>query len=89
MAKPPEKKVNLSKMFQKIKFSPALVISDSIFGSLLAPFECCCKNSGCFTRPKILEKCEEKFTDEMEVTALLKKIRDSHDMLKNLQDKKF
>lgn len=25
----------------------------------------------------------------MEITALLKKIRDSHDMLKNLQDKKF
>ena len=42
-----------------------------------------------FLRPKILEKCEEKFTDEMEVTALLKKIRDSYDMLKNLHDPKY
>ena len=62
---------------------------DPIIASLMFPFACCFEKWGIFSRPKILEKCEEKFNSELEITTLLGKIRDSHDMLKNLQDKKF
>ena len=61
---------------------------DPIWAFIVFPFACCCKKCGIFTRPKILEKCEQKFNSELEITALLGKIRDSYDMLKNLQDKK-
>ena len=62
---------------------------DPIIASLMFPFACCFEKWGIFSRPKILEKCEEKFNSELEITTILGKIRDSHDMLKNLQDKKF
>jgi hypothetical protein len=47
-------------------------------------FDCCkrTKNHAAF-----LEKTEEKFIDELEVKNLLRKVRDSYDMTKNMINK--
>jgi len=74
----------LHKLFKPIQFNTLSVVLDPLAACLFFPFEVCCKRRGCFLRPKILEKCEEKFTDELEVTNLLSKIRVTYDMLKNL-----
>mmetsp|Transcript_11453 Transcript_11453/g.17247 ORF Transcript_11453/g.17247 Transcript_11453/m.17247 type:complete len:187 (+) Transcript_11453:1027-1587(+) len=77
----------LDKLFSSIKISSFNLILDPFLGCLLWPFEMCCKRRGCFLRPKILEKCEEKFTDELEVTNLLSKVRLTYDMLAHLLTK--
>ena len=41
-----------------------------------------CKNY--MNRRTIDEKCEEKLSDELEVTNLLQKVRDSYSILRNL-----
>jgi len=55
---------------------------DPLLRLLAIPIAPCTKNAGCFRRQKILDSCEEKFSGELEITSLLRKIRDSHDMLK-------
>ena len=40
-----------------------------------------------FRREKLISKCEDKLTDELEVTNMLGKIRDSHSLLKFLHNK--
>lgn len=77
-------------MFKKIKFSKVLLITDSILSIFLAPFKCCCKSSCKKTwkkineRSELYDKCEQRFNKELEVTNILKKLRDTNDMLKNL-----
>ena len=58
---------------------------DSFLSSAFNSCRCLCKTAGFFQRPYILQQCEDKFTDELELTNLLTKIRDSYDMIKNLR----
>ena len=50
---------------------------------------CCClkKTCGSHQRNKILEKAEEKINDELEITSLLHKLRNSYDSIKQYQSK--
>ena len=62
------------------------VISDSILGFAL----CCCINNRNLKkfafkkRLRIIAKCEEKFTGELSVEKILKKVRDSYAMVGRL-----
>jgi hypothetical protein len=39
-------------------------------------------------RPRILEKVVDKFTDELEITKILEKVRESYDLFSGLKNKK-
>jgi hypothetical protein len=45
------------------------------------------KNKGFFQRPKIMERCQDKYAQEIEITSLVNKIRDAHSMISGLQTK--
>ena len=51
-----------------------------------SPFNLCRKYRD---QNKVLLKVEEKFVDELEVSKMLGKIRDSHDVIKNLVSKEY
>jgi len=77
-------------MFMNIRFSSYQVIFDPIISSLTVWFTKCCgffKNSGFNKRSMLLNKCNDKFAKELDVLALLGKIRDSYGMLKFFKSK--
>lgn len=79
--------MQVRKMFDKINISTFQLVVDPIF----TMFCCCssCNLCGCSRQRRTLEQVDEKFSQEMEVTMLLKKVRDSYDLLKNAQKKQY
>ena len=51
------------------------------------PCKSCTRKAGCFTRSKILDRCSDKYANELEVTNLINKLRDAHSMTYGLQTK--
>jgi len=82
----PTKGNKIENQFVKINLSKYDVILDSVTRSVL----CCFYNHKAFKkqpfkrRLKMLDKVEEKFTQELNVDKILKKVRDSHAMISNL-----
>lgn len=76
----------IENQFVKINLSKYDVILDSFTRSLL----CCFYNHKAFKkqpfkrRLKVLDSIEKKFTQEMNVDKILKKVRDSHAMISNI-----
>mmetsp|Transcript_14830 Transcript_14830/g.22996 ORF Transcript_14830/g.22996 Transcript_14830/m.22996 type:complete len:457 (-) Transcript_14830:84-1454(-) len=75
----------VEKKFEEIKFSTFDLLMDPLLGYVFCFCKPCMKSAGFFQRPEVLTKCEDKFTEELEITTLLSKIRDSYDMLRHLQ----
>jgi len=70
--------------FKPLKTNPLVVILDPFFRAFccgLSPFSCCSKYKN---HHRTIEKVEEKFVRELDAKIMLKKIRDSHDLLKNM-----
>ena len=74
--------------FESINLNVMQLILDPLLGAFFFPLKCCLKNFGCYRRPKILAKCEDTYANELEITNLLQKIRDTHAMVANLQTRK-
>jgi hypothetical protein len=72
-------------MFEKIRFNYVHVMLDP-FVSLFVPLESC-KNYTCRKRAKVIQKSNDRFTEELDLVAILQKIRDSYGMLKFLRGK--
>jgi hypothetical protein len=72
-------------MFEKIRFSYIDVMLDPII-SLFVPLASC-KNYACRKRAKVLQKSNDRFAEELDLVAILQKIRDSYGMLKFLRGK--
>jgi hypothetical protein len=70
--------------FESISFNTMQLIFDPLIGKLCLPLKCCLKKQGFYKRPKILEKCSDTYVNELEITNLLSKIRDTHAMVSNL-----
>jgi len=75
---------SLSENFEEIKISVHHILIDPIVSLIFSPFKFCFKHMGCFQRPKILKKCHDKFTKELEITSLINKLRDTNGMLSGL-----
>lgn len=60
---------------------------DPILQLICLPLYCFFKNAAFYQRPKLLERCGDKFANELEITSLLNKLRDTHGMLSGLQNK--
>ena len=69
--------------FEKIKFSTWQTMIEPLYACL---FKKCCKNIR--MRKKLIEEGNDKFSDELDVTNILKKIRKSDDMWNQLLTKK-
>ena len=82
-----KKKNKNFKHYMKNNFSPIKISTfQLLFDPILALFICsnrCCKHN---ERIKTLEKTDELFTEELNVNNMLKKIRASYDVLKNIID---
>ena len=74
--------------FESINFNTMQLIFDPLIGKLCLPLKCCLKKQGFYKRPKILDKCEDTYVNELEIRSLLSKIRDTHAMVSNLQTRK-
>jgi len=73
-------------MFTKFKFDVWNLVMDHYVTYWCWPFERCnlCKS---FKRTKLLELVHDKFKKELDLVLMLKKIRDSHDILKHMHKK--
>ena len=77
-------------LFSKINFSSYQLITDPFWAWLCCCFKrcrCCYNTCWCFRRIDVLAKVSEKFEQELDLVLILKKIRDSNDILKHLQHK--
>ena len=68
-----------------MKFSSFQSLCDPIFACCF-PFDFC-STLGCRRRQQFISNCQDKWSEELDVINLLKKVRDSHVMLKNLKSK--
>mmetsp|Transcript_21783 Transcript_21783/g.33661 ORF Transcript_21783/g.33661 Transcript_21783/m.33661 type:complete len:123 (+) Transcript_21783:2740-3108(+) len=72
--------------FKEIKMTTSNLILDPLLEFVLTPCKRCCIQRPVYRRQKVLEQCEEKFNEELEITNLLSKIRDTHDMTRHLKN---
>ena len=82
------RKINeLRSQFERIKINNFLLL---IFDPIITSFCCCCKKSnlcGSFERLRLLTRASDKFGEELEVTNILNKLRNSYDIIKTLTEK--
>lgn len=84
----------LEQNFEEINISKAQIVLDSILDFVLTPFNWinCTKSTLGFhvkRRQKIIEKCENKFNEEMDVKTLVGKMRVHYNMLKFWKKERF
>ena len=71
--------------FETIKFSSFYLVFDPFLEIICCPVNICFSDMFCFKRSRILQKASDKFNEEMQVSNILNKIRNTHQMLKNFQ----
>lgn len=78
-------------MFERIKISTCVIFMDSFLCSILSPFQNlkCCLRTPCFRRSMILEKCEERFQQELDVNTLIKRMRFSYNSLSKMKNQQI
>ena len=69
-------------MFTKINFSTSEVLLDPILNCLMP-----CSRKGFVERQKLLNKCNDRFSEEVDILALISKVRDTYGMLRFLRGK--
>ena len=74
--------------FESINFNSIQVIFDPLISKLFLPFKCCLRRRFCYKREKVLNRCQEAYENELEITNLLRKVRDTHAMVANLQTRR-
>lgn len=77
------------KMFERINMSSWVLMKDTFLCTILSPcskFKCCLRTP-CFRRTHILEKCEERFQQELDVNTIIKRTRYSYNSLSQLENK--
>lgn len=74
--------------FRPINISVFKLMLEPLFRVICFPL-CACNTCGCKKQRRLLHIAKKRFEKEMEVTHVLKKIRDSYDILKNLQRKEY
>ena len=70
--------------FRNIKLSMCQLVFDPPLGCLCCPFRLSMPKSSLTRSLKLADKCEERLKDDLDVTNLLKKVKDSHAMLQHL-----
>ena len=75
----------LKSLFKKIEFSTWDLIFDQ-YKNMCIPFEVC-KNKSSRRRVDLIEKCQGKFTEELDLKQLLGKVRDAYGLLRFLKGK--
>ena len=90
MGKKKKKKKNshitqLKSLFKKIEFSTWDLLFDQ-YKNMCIPFEVC-KNISSRRRVDLIEKCQGKFTEELDLKQLLGKVRDAYGLLRFLKGK--
>jgi hypothetical protein len=74
--------------FDKINIQLHHLLIDPILAVIFAPIKCCLKKSyGFIQRPKILERCQNKYSNELEIISLISRVRECHSMTSGLQSK--
>ena len=69
-------------MFTKINFSTSEKLLDPILYYLMP-----CSRKGFVERQKLLNKCNDRFSEEVDILALISKVRDTYGMLRFLRGK--
>lgn len=77
----------IANQFSDIKISFFNVMIDPILACVLRPCKSCNRTSGYNIRSKMLERCEDKYANELEVTNLINKLRDTYGMTHGLRSK--
>ena len=75
----------LKSLFKKIEFSTWDLLFDQ-YKNMCIPFEVC-KNISSRRRVDLIEKCQGKFTEELDLKQLLGKVRDAYGLLRFLKGK--
>ena len=74
----------LRSQFERIKINSFLLL---VFDPIITSFCCCFKKInafGSFGRLRVLNRAMDNFGNELEVTKMLNKLRDSYDIIKTL-----
>ena len=74
--------LKLDTKYQPVKISFLEIFCNPILRVILYPLKCCLKSL--YKDLNIYTRCEDKLTDQLEVTNLLSKVNNSHNLLKHL-----
>ena len=75
--------VKFEHLFAKFSFSWLWLTLDPFLDSIFFIFRCC-KFWPCFKRMRMLNQVQKKFRQDLDLVNILNKIRDSHEILRNL-----
>ena len=79
----------LRKLTEPVKISDSRILLDSLINTITCCFSGFLRHSGPVRRERIIEKCDEKFTDAVEVTNLINRVNMPYQVMKNIQDQKL
>ena len=79
---------DIEREYKPIKINSLNLIFDPLLILCMTPLRRCCRHQSAYSRSTILQQCEDKFSDELEITNLLTKIRDTYDMTRHLHNSK-
>jgi len=78
--------LEVKRKHQRVRFNTCHFLIDPFFQTIATL--CCsgqCKKQPFYKRQQVLKRCKEKITDELELSTILTKIRDAHDMFNYLK----
>lgn len=89
--KPNIKDTNIENFFERIQISTFKLFMDPIIQIFMVVCsKCkCCQRQGTLRRMKILEKCDDRFAQEIDLSQILKKLRIAYNLINRTQTREF